>query len=572
MVESGWRVMRGATPGGLAVLGLIAATIAALGLFGDAARAALAYDRAAVEGGAWYRFLSANLVHLGPAHLRMNLLGIALVAFVLIEALAARGIAMATLCSALGVTLGLHVFAPDVMSYVGFSGVLHGLFVWGGVALIRAGRRIYGTLILVVIVLKLVWEQRIGPAPGAEAAVAGRILVDSHLFGAAGGAVAALRWPRRGMLAGLMVLCVASPALAHRADVTLATIEPAPGGATLTLHTHVAAFALRQPFGDLSDETRAQLAAMSDEDLRDYIAGASAYLLASVRLRDGEEDIAPEAIRYPAMDLVRQEGLSPNAFTAAPPVTLRFTLDGAVSDRALRLQLPAMLGDYRLTVQPASGTPTLLGAHEGQPSPSFDLGVARPWSERALIYLREGIDHVVPSGWDHMLFIAALVLALPTLRHTVLQATVFTLAHSVTLTLAALKLIPAATIWVEIGIAASIVMMALGTVVALRREEQPAARTAPWRFLLIFGFGLVHGMGFAGFFSDLSLDPVDLVLSLASFNIGVEIGQIAVLIAVLGGVVLARRFGADRAVRLWGSVAIALAGLYWTIERLGTLS
>ena len=185
----------------------------------------------------------------------------------------------------------------------------------------------------------------------------------------------------------------------------------------------------------------------------------------------------------------------------------------------------------------------------------------------------EGITHVVPFGWDHTLFISALALALPRLRPVVLQATVFTLAHSVTLTLAVFGIIPNASVLIESGIAVSVALMGFANVLALLWQR--SITLSFWRLCVIFFFGLLHGMGFASVFGDVYLSAGNLALALASFNIGVELGQIIVLLMVLiairvaGNRTLGRtsRWTLAKSLRLAGSVLIGVLGLLWAIQR-----
>jgi rhomboid family GlyGly-CTERM serine protease len=183
---------------GLSSLAGCAALAAAMtlteALGGDPLRAALAWDRAAIPQGEVWRVLTGHLVHLGPAHLRMNLLGVALVLATLWDTLDARELLMASLASALTISAGLFVTSPDVGSYVGFSGILHGLFAWGGPELLRRGPRWFGLVVLGCLALKLGWEAWSGAVPGAEAAVGGPIALASHWLGALGGFLGWTLW------------------------------------------------------------------------------------------------------------------------------------------------------------------------------------------------------------------------------------------------------------------------------------------------------------------------------------------------------------------------------------------
>lgn len=570
---------------GLLVLGALAVAIAMFGLAGDEVRRALAYDRTAVEEGEGYRILSAHLVHLNHRHVVWNLLGLLVLALVLLDVLQVRGLMLASFVSSLCIGSGLHWYSPDLHGYAGLSGVTHGLFAWGGLRLVQVGRRRYGGLVLAALGAKLIWEQIVGPMPSAEAAINGSVAIDAHLYGFTGGGLAwAIAWVgsrmRRTDSTAIAALVLSSAALApdvaqaHRSTVTEARIGVAEDGSVvLGIETHLAAFSLRRPFGPLDQDSRDFLSGLSDAELRDYVEGAAAFLLARIRLIDGETRIAPARIRYPKPDLVRAEGLQPDPLAPSPPITLFFEPGSVSSQRPVELLLPALLGDYRLSVHPRTGPVFVRFVGAGKVSDSLAIDVPSPWYRRVGDYTVQGIAHVVPHGLDHSLFIAALALALPRLGPLVVQATVFTLAHSVTLALAVLGVIVVPATLAEIGIALSIAAMGITNVATLLRGRPITLSRS--RLAVIFLFGLMHGVGFASVFGDLDLGTENFVLTLASFNVGVEIGQIAVLLAVLlavwsaGPGVVGRMSQWTRrdGLRLIGSALIALFGLFWTIER-----
>ena len=151
---------------------------------------ALRFDRAEIDAGAWWRLLSGNFVHLGASHLGMNLVGLALVVSLVWGRFGAAEWAVVTLFGSLVVGIGLYVLNPEIGWYVGFSGTLHGLIVAGSVADLRHYPR-SAALLLLLIAGKLAWEQYAGALPGSEATAGGRVVVDSHLYGAVGGALLA---------------------------------------------------------------------------------------------------------------------------------------------------------------------------------------------------------------------------------------------------------------------------------------------------------------------------------------------------------------------------------------------
>ncbi|MGA0133868.1 MAG: HupE/UreJ family protein [Opitutales bacterium] len=175
-------------------------------------------------------------------------------------------------------------------------------------------------------------------------------------------------------------------------------------------------------------------------------------------------------------------------------------------------------------------------------------------------FFRQGFVHVVPKGLDHILFVLGIFLLSAAWRPLLYQVTAFTLAHTVTLGLATFGLVSVPASLVEPVIAASIVFVALENVF---RPVYSFRRLAT-----VFAFGLIHGLGFAGALGDIASATGSLGVALAGFNFGVEAGQLAVIAVAwaltfrLTDEQVRRRF-----VVIPASVLIALAGLYWAVER-----
>ena len=186
-------------------------------------------------------------------------------------------------------------------------------------------------------------------------------------------------------------------------------------------------------------------------------------------------------------------------------------------------------------------------------------------------YVRHGVWHIW-IGFDHILFLLALLLpavlvaggtrpaeSFKACAVDVLKVvTAFTAAHSVTLTLASLTVVALPSRWVESAIAASVVLAALNNLLPLFRGR---------RALAAFAFGLVHDFGFAGVLADLGLPQGALVGSLLGFNLGVEIGQLAIVAAFLPLAYLLRRTWLYRLLLGAGSALIALLAALWLAER-----
>ena len=159
-------------------------------LLGTDADLALRYDRAAILDGQVWRLLSGHLAHLGWSHLIMNLAALALIWMLVGRLLTAwQWVWVAVICG-LGVSGGLLAFNPELVWYVGLSGVLHGLLVSGCLAELRTSHR-SAWLLLSLVWIKLIWEQVAGPLPGSEMGAGGAVVVDAHLYGALAGIFAA---------------------------------------------------------------------------------------------------------------------------------------------------------------------------------------------------------------------------------------------------------------------------------------------------------------------------------------------------------------------------------------------
>ncbi len=149
------------------------------------------YDQALIDNGHYWLLLSGNIVHLNWAHWGLNIAGLAIVAFFFSGYGSVFHWLFVISVSAVFVGVGLYWFNPDVTTYVGLSGVLHGLFIYGGLREIRFYPA-SGYALLFILVGKLIWEVFYGAVPGSEELTAGRVITDAHLYGAIGGGLAAV--------------------------------------------------------------------------------------------------------------------------------------------------------------------------------------------------------------------------------------------------------------------------------------------------------------------------------------------------------------------------------------------
>ncbi len=186
---------------------------------------------------------------------------------------------------------------------------------------------------------------------------------------------------------------------------------------------------------------------------------------------------------------------------------------------------------------------------------------AMSWSKKMYIFLKAGFEHIIPQGLDHILFVLGLFFSTLKLRSLILQVTAFTFAHSITLALAALGFVKLQLSVVEPLIFLSIVWVAF--------ENTFFKKTTKWRPLVVFTFGLLHGLGFATLLTQYGLPKDNFISLLLAFNVGVEFGQFAVLLAAF---ILIRliylKTEYKNQLKIPASILIGCTGLFWFIESL----
>jgi HupE / UreJ protein len=172
-------------------------------------------------------------------------------------------------------------------------------------------------------------------------------------------------------------------------------------------------------------------------------------------------------------------------------------------------------------------------------------------------FIRLGIEHIW-TGYDHILFLISLLMLGGELGYLLKVVTAFSLSHSVTLFLAALNIISVPSRWVEIAIALSIGYIA---------SENLWRKAPKARWQLAFAFGLIHGVGFSSALQELDLPRTNLVTSLASFSVGIEVGQFAIVLAVYFALSYLRKFAWDLTIRRIISVGVIVMSAIWFWER-----
>ncbi|MFO1306052.1 MAG: HupE/UreJ family protein [Burkholderiales bacterium] len=234
-----------------------------------------------------------------------------------------------------------------------------------------------------------------------------------------------------------------------------------------------------------------------------------------------------------------------------------------------RIEFPGLQGtiaDVLVRVQGLDGRVSTTLVRSSQPYVDIAAPAGGP-VEVFTAFVGHGIEHIL-FGYDHLLFVLALMLIVRSTRALVLTVTAFTLAHSITLALATLGVVRVPGPPVEAAIAFSIVLVA-AEIVRLRRGEP--SLTARWPWAIAFCFGLLHGFGFASALSEIGLPQGDVPLALLAFNVGVELGQLAFIAAILAVAALARKMRfpermRSTAHRLAPYVIGSLAA-FWFVER-----
>jgi hypothetical protein len=365
-------------------------------------------------------------------------------------------------------------------------------------------------------------------------------------------------------LLALLLSCIASlPASAHKPSDSYLSMQV--DGARIEGRWDIALRDLDDAIGlDGDGDGR-----LTWDELRSRHDAIAAYALARLQLADGGG--APCAVATGGL------GQQVEHHTDGAYTVLRFSATCAAPPQALRITYrafadidPQHKGLLRLQ-QAGMLRTAIFGA--GQQQQTITLAAPRPWPEFKA-YAAHGAWHIW-IGYDHILFLLSLLLPAvlapgrhgwqsapalrPALADVVKTVTAFTAAHSVTLSAAVLGLVSPPSRWVESAIAASVVAAALNNLFPVVQGR---------RWLLACGFGLLHGFGFAGVLADLGLPTGARALALAGFNLGVELGQLA-MVALF--VPLAWRLRASpwytRLGLRGGSVAIALLATVWLAER-----
>lgn len=253
----------------------------------------------------------------------------------------------------------------------------------------------------------------------------------------------------------------------------------------------------------------------------------------------------------PDLELARDATISFTGVLPSGSSSLEWQWEERFGEAALRVTSESGEEIYTRYLQPGDSTGT------------FDISGAVPQSGWSVFtnYIVIGFEHILPKGLDHILFIVGLFLLSSKLKPLLWQVTSFTLAHTVTLALGMLGIVTIPAAIVEPLIALSIVYVCV--------ENLWSRNLSKWRPFVIFGFGLLHGLGFASVLTEFGLSPNHFVAGLIGFNIGVEVGQltvIAICFAVVG-LWFRNKHWYRSYITNPASIAIALMAGWWVFER-----
>ena len=243
---------------------------------------------------------------------------------------------------------------------------------------------------------------------------------------------------------------------------------------------------------------------------------------------------------------------------------MRIRRDGGLTGSTVTIDgLESTFTDVLLRLERANGTEI---THRMTPAaPSYVIEAEPGFGQVAWTYFMLGVEHIL-LGIDHLLFVLALLIVVVGWRKLVGTITAFTVAHSITLALAALGFVHVPGPPVEAIIALSIVLVA-GEIIRGRQGKPGLTARLPW--IVAFTFGLLHGFGFAGALADIGLPQSSIPLALFTFNVGVEAGQLLFVGAMLLLYSITRRLQPSPPEWAWRAPTYVIGGLaaYWVIER-----
>jgi hypothetical protein len=370
-----------------------------------------------------------------------------------------------------------------------------------------------------------------------------------------------MRGPWLGRVFGLLVgpLLCAEPAAAHTFAFTDVKVSLGADSFAVDVFCDLDALALGVDASADSAALAAEIRALGAPAQDELAAKLTDFLTRRLRLRfDGAP--AAFAVSFPERGRGPSAGVSPSFFGLAAHLSGRIPKGAKTATFFASRAFPLV----RLTWRTETGAPpveeVLVPGAESHVFPLAGAAGEVPAGETASRFLALGFTHILPKGLDHILFVVGLALLSPRPRPLLAQITAFTLAHTLTLGLSTYGVFRLSSHLVEPLIAVSIVYVAVENLLTTRLRAS--------RLILVFAFGLLHGLGFAGALGELGWPQGRRLLALLAFNAGVEAGQVAVVALALLLVAGWARAGGDRLRLARGaSIAIAAVGAFWAVSR-----
>lgn len=381
----------------------------------------------------------------------------------------------------------------------------------------------------------------------------------SNLRGCLQGALRLGGW----LLLAAFMITVAS---AHPAQFTTLQVKvEADGHFEASLNIDVLSYALGQSSLKTSNEELEALLDGSRTNLAERLAEAGDHFRHEVVVRSDAGNASITAWTLPGLpevDAILARNIQPRILI---PGVIAFSGTLPTGAHALSIRLPYVLGDTLHDMELPGGNTHAEPVSAGEYSSQVPIALQPPGKGDWLIaigrYLMVGFHHIIPEGLDHILFVLGLFLFSARMKPLLLQVSAFTVAHSITLGLALYGVVRLPSAVTEPLIAASIVFVAV--------ENLFVKEVKPWRYAVVFCFGLVHGLGFASAFASAGLQRQDFLIGLVGFNLGVECGQLAVIVGAFLLVGWFRhRSWYRRAIVIPASSLIALVALFWTFQRI----
>ena len=311
-----------------------------------------------------------------------------------------------------------------------------------------------------------------------------------------------------------------------------------------------------------SAKTYDRLRTLSPEELRAVFdpkkdAFSQAVSVLRNKTRQKSEVVAVDIPPVGDVDLARQSTVVLSGKLEAGTEALVVSWSEAFGPVALRLRKP-------ITPDGAPGEVVQsVYLKNGAASPPFAVSSAtkQTASEVFAEYIVVGFEHILPLGLDHILFVVGLFLLSPRFGPLAWQVSSFTVAHTVTLALGMLGIVSVSPAIVEPLIAASIVYVGVENILTKSLHR--------WRPIVVFLFGLLHGLGFAGVLTEFGLSTDHFVAGLIAFNVGVELGQLTVIAAcfAVAGLWFRHKSWYRQAISIPASLCISLIGAWWCFER-----